>query len=296
MKMVRSVLALLATVIGCIGGALAFGPYPLPTAIAVAPAVPKPSEQVVLTIADTLSGLQENGGGVVDVQVTRQGTAIAVVATLAYGAPQGQTGDHTEFEVRLGTLPEGRYTVDYSSNGSGDPAGPHRKVVTFTVASSLPSAIEYFNPQLGHYFYTSYPDETASLDRNPQWMRTGESFHVIAAELGRPGLDNVCRFYGLPEAGLDSHFFTRGGECYAVKYYWPTSWLLETDAAFMVPQSYQCGNGTVALYRLYNNRTDANHRYTTSPATRDGMTAQGWILEGSGLADYPSPHAMCIPE
>ena len=43
-----------------------------------------------------------------------------------------------------------------------------------------------------------------------------------------------------------------------------------------------CVSGTVPLYRLYNNRPDVNHRYTTSLTIRQQMINAGWIPEGYG--------------
>jgi hypothetical protein len=42
---------------------------------------------------------------------------------------------------------------------------------------------------------------------------------------------------------------------------------------------YFCTDTHRPLHRLYNNRADANHRYTVSPAIRDAMIAKGWILD-----------------
>ena len=52
--------------------------------------------------------------------------------------------------------------------------------------------------------------------------------------------------------------------------------------------------GGQPLYRLYNNRPDANHRYTVSTQIRDEMLAKGWILEGRYYAGADT-YAMCIP-
>ncbi|MDQ6621670.1 MAG: hypothetical protein M3Z31_18600 [Pseudomonadota bacterium] len=52
-----------------------------------------------------------------------------------------------------------------------------------------------------------------------------------------------------------------------------------------------CPIGFVPLYRLWNARTDSNHRYTTDPAVRDAMIRRGYVLEGIG----PTPIAMCAP-
>jgi hypothetical protein len=45
------------------------------------------------------------------------------------------------------------------------------------------------------------------------------------------------------------------------------------------------------VYRVFSNRADANHRYTTDRATRERMVAAGWIAEGDG----PDAVAMCAP-
>ena len=46
------------------------------------------------------------------------------------------------------------------------------------------------------------------------------------------------------------------------------------------------------MYRVYSNRADANHRYTTDRAVRDQMVTKGWIAEGDG-ADIV---VMCAPQ
>jgi hypothetical protein len=88
-------------------------------------------------------------------------------------------------------------------------------------------------------------------------------------------------------------------ECDAVQKKWPTIWILETTDAFAVPSrglfGDSCANGSIPLYRLYNNRADANHRFTTSKLVRDQMIALGWVLEGSGLTT-DTVKAMCVPQ
>jgi hypothetical protein len=44
-------------------------------------------------------------------------------------------------------------------------------------------------------------------------------------------------------------------------------------------------------YRVFDNRADANHRYTTDRSVRDAMVAKGWIAEGDG----PDAVVMCAP-
>jgi hypothetical protein len=43
-----------------------------------------------------------------------------------------------------------------------------------------------------------------------------------------------------------------------------------------------CPAGGVPIYRVWNNRADSNHRYTTSRAIRDEMVAKGYVAEGYG--------------
>lgn len=43
-----------------------------------------------------------------------------------------------------------------------------------------------------------------------------------------------------------------------------------------------CPAGDVPIYRVWNNRVDSNHRYTTTIALRDQMVARRYIAEGYG--------------
>jgi hypothetical protein len=55
------------------------------------------------------------------------------------------------------------------------------------------------------------------------------------------------------------------------------------------PVSGVCPSGGVPVYRLWNNRIDSNHRYTTRAAIRDQMVAKGYVAEGYG----PDSVALC---
>ena len=73
------------------------------------------------------------------------------------------------------------------------------------VSGQASAAVEYVNDRLGHYFVTAFPAEIVALDAGAhrgEWRRTGASFNVGG------GSAAVCRFYGLPPRGPDSHFFT----------------------------------------------------------------------------------------
>lgn len=104
----------------------------------------------------------------------------------------------------------------------------------------------------------------------------------------------VCRFYGLPGAGLDSHFYSASrSECGRVASQFAGAWRKETDNAFRAtlpdPDSGRCPAGTLAVFRLWNGRSDSNHRYTTDIGIRNAMIAKGYTAEGYG----PLGVAMC---
>ena len=157
-------------------------------------------------------------------------------------------------------------------------------------------AIEYFDASLGHYFVTPLASEQSVLDSGAigGWKRTGEWFVAYRAAHGASvGANAVCRYYGRPEAGLDSHFYSASGvECAAVAQRFPQAWILESDDLFDVglpdPTSGACARGE-PIYRLWNAASSSNHRYATDRATRAAMIAAGWIPEGYGSDDV----AMC---
>jgi len=274
---------------------------PVPVIVDVIPWVPMPGEDVVLSITDGLSSVFPPAppGRVGDVMLTRQGNQFVVAAILIVDGAAPSSTIH--FPVDLGPLSAGQYVVSYSSTATTGET--HQASLSFTVAANgYATAIEYFAPSLGHYFITSDGNEIAVLDNGviPGWVRTGESFRVIPAATQPSSAASVCRFYGLPQAGLDSHFFTAlNTECKAVQQKWPTIWILETTDAFAVPFEGMSGDacvpGSIPVYRLFNNRPDANHRYTISKAVRDQMLAQGWILEGAGLTQ-DDVKVMCAPQ
>ena len=160
--------------------------------------------------------------------------------------------------------------------------------------------VEFHHAAFDHYFITADPDEIGKLDSGQftGWQRTGLSFNGLDAGDMSPGARPVCRFYGLPSAGLDSHFFSASAtECDEVKTKFPLAWLYESGNVFGIylPDltSGQCPANTVPVYRSWNARSDSNHRYTTSAAVHDAMVAQGSVAEGYGPP--PRPVAMCAP-
>lgn len=159
--------------------------------------------------------------------------------------------------------------------------------------SNTVTLVEYYNAALDHYFMTSLAPEIAALDSGviAGWMRTGQSFNAYAAPV--VDADPVCRFY-LP-APRNAHFFTASPvECGYLTSLYPT-FVLESASAFYIPSpdttTGACPGGTTPLYRLYNNRPDTDHRFTTDPAIKAQMVAKGYIPEGYG----PDAVIMCAP-
>lgn len=166
------------------------------------------------------------------------------------------------------------------------------EIETRTVLGAVPGqgerAIEFANDKLGHYFITAFPAEIALLDGgafNSAWRRTGESFRVGGASA------SVCRFYGLPPQGPDSHFFTVDtAECAQVmsKY---AAWTFEAHAFSITPASNgTCAAGLVPVRRFYNNPaqgSDMNHRYVVSAAAANETRGRGWIEEGVVMCAQP---------
>ncbi len=120
------------------------------------------------------------------------------------------------------------------------------------------------------------------------WARTGRTFLAWTdASLAPATARAVCRFLGRPEAGLDSHFYSASAaECEAVAQRFPHAWLLESGSVFYIDApdvvSGSCADGADPVYRVYNNRSDVNHRYVKSLDDRAAMLASGWIAEGFG--------------
>ena len=154
-------------------------------------------------------------------------------------------------------------------------------------------AIEYYNPGLDHYFLTWIGNEIGILDagvRTKGWARTGKT--VRTYPVPQPDASPLCRYYIPPDKG-NSHFYGRGSaECTQTGAKNPTFVLEDPAFMFMVlPGAGMCPAQTTPVYRVFSDRPDANHRYTTDPAVRDEMVARGWLAEGDG----PDRIVMCAP-
>src|SRR2546421_12056465 len=81
-----------------------------------------------------------------------------------------------------------------------------------TSASTSASAtvVEFYHAGLDHFFITADDTEIAALDSGAfkGWARTGYSFTAFTAASWNASRSPVCRFYGRPQAGLESHFYS----------------------------------------------------------------------------------------
>ncbi|NDP42706.1 MAG: peptidoglycan DD-metalloendopeptidase family protein [Aromatoleum sp.] len=184
------------------------------------------------------------------------------------------------------------------------PAGTWRFSTTFSGQSKtldfdvdttpqppLVDVIEYYAPSLNHFFITAFPEEAAALDAGKPvagWQRTGLGFPAFGAK--GTGLATVCRFFGTPGLGVNSHFYTAfDSECAIVKQ--NPGWTYEGNSFYIAQPvgAVQCPHATRPVFRLYNNghAGSPNHRYTTSWPVVDEMQFADWVLEGA---------VMCAPQ
>ena len=152
------------------------------------------------------------------------------------------------------------------------------------------TVVEFYNQSLDHYFITYVAAEIAKLDNGTfvGWARTGQSFKAYSTT--QSGTSAVCRIYIPPGKG-DGHFFGRDqNECDGTMTKNPTFILESATFLYLYPPTLgNCAAGQVPVYRVFSNRADANHRYTTDRATRDLMVTKNWIAEGDG----PDIVVMC---
>lgn len=190
-------------------------------------------------------------------------------------------------------------TVRIAADGRVDPTtslADH-----FTVQPHGLVAVQFRHVLMDHYFVTANPDEIASLDRREEagWIWEGDGFRVFAPGVLLPGTVPVCRFYGRPEFGIDSHFVSANAdECRGLEASADGAWLLESREVFRVrlpnPSTGACTDGDATrIFRLWNARLDSNHYFTNRKAFRDwyaegrGYVSEGWGAEGVAMCGAP---------
>lgn len=204
----------------------------------------------------------------------------------------GGTLDYAEGtdHVTLPALPSDGATA-VTKTGTPTAATPKNFAnVTVALTSRPVMNVEFYNANLNHYFMSSLAPDIDALDtgRLPGWVRTGEVFYVYPAQVGDGAQASpVCRILIPPPA--NSHFFSGSPqECADTLTKFPFM-TKETSAAFFInlpatsgANAGVCPSGTVAVYRVFNNRADGNHRYMTNVSLRDMMVSLGGTAEGYG--------------
>jgi hypothetical protein len=146
--------------------------------------------------------------------------------------------------------------------------------------------VEFHNSRDGQYFITADRGEIMLLDGGglgPDWSRTGMSFRAWPQDSTQADALPVCRFFGTPGVGPNSHFYTAyANECAIVR---TDSHWIEEGATFRarLPAAGVCGAGDVTIERLWlagDRVTASRHRYVTDRAIADQMRGAGWVLEG----------------
>jgi uncharacterized protein (DUF1800 family) len=155
------------------------------------------------------------------------------------------------------------------------------------VAAVEPTAnvIEYYNASLNHFFITAYADEAAMLDQGiaiQGWTRTGVTWSAWAHAGDSATAVPVCRFFGTPGIGPNSHFYTAdANECAVVRQ--NPGWTFEAIAFYIdVPQFGACKPGTTPIYRSFYpgaGVSRSNHRFLPDLTMFEHMAGSS-MLEG----------------
>ena len=167
------------------------------------------------------------------------------------------------------------------------------KSASFTVHpdSGLAPVVEFYHAGRDLYFMTQDPNEIAALERNVKggWTRTGFDFLAYRSGEAGSGLARIARYRSRREAEADSHLFVAALSSEALELAigaLASRWTLEVPDLFDVfaadADTGACPARSIPVYRLWDGRSDANHRFTTDPAIKSQMIARGYVAEGFG--------------
>jgi hypothetical protein len=154
-------------------------------------------------------------------------------------------------------------------------------------AAATVDVIEFHDVRDDQYFITADAREAALLDSaalGPDWSRTGVSFKAWPRDATDARALPVCRFFGTPGFGPQSHFYTAyANECDAVRK--DPHWI-EEGVTFRatLPVDGSCDDGYDTVVRLWKpgaSVTETRHRYVIDRGIARSMQAAGWVLEGA---------------
>lgn len=217
---------------------------------------------------------------------------VSGIASLAFGLNDRLVGEELRFIIELAAsdFPDQSSCKTLTVCGSGI-ADALTSVAVAVVMADYQLVYEFYNEDLKHYFRTGAKSEAAGINRGAAgagWYDTGDYFYGWSAPTD--GALPVCRFYGTPGRGPNSHFYTASAaECELVKR--DPGWTYEGTgfyAKLPLPDG-TCPGDSVPVYRAYNNRwrqNDSNHRFTTNKAVYEQMVSKGWAGEGVMLCAF----------
>jgi hypothetical protein len=163
------------------------------------------------------------------------------------------------------------------------------------------NVIEYYHRALDSYFITGRANEQVALDALPNtFTRTGAEFS--AGTTADTRLVRVCRFYiSTATPFANTHFYGREDiDCATITNAKPIGF---TDEGFDFAVNAQNADGSCPIsvlqpiyrsFRAAGNARTPNHRYTTSRAEYDAMTATGWSAEGTAFCVASAKGAASI--
>jgi Repeat of unknown function (DUF5648) len=151
------------------------------------------------------------------------------------------------------------------------------------------SVIEYYLPSIDAYFMTGRAADQALVESYPAlFRRTGAQFAAIAPNAAAAPFVRVCRFYiSLATPFVNNHFYGKENDDCAFLLGLNLQGFTYEGFDFAI-QAPDANGGCPAsapfpIFRSFrpiaNGRT-SNHRYTSSRAEYDAMTASGWTPEG----------------
>src|SRR5690606_31197772 len=230
--------------------------------------------------------------------VYSSGTSMAAphvsgVASLAWGLDPGQRPDIIAAIMYATSQPfasDSRCETEWPLCGPGI-VDAWASVTAAQELKPYSFIMEYYHEEPNHYFRTANYDQVSLVRAGAfgDWIET-EEIILTWRGLTEIGVLPVCRFYGTPGIGPNSHFYTVDPvECETVKR--DPGWTYE-GVPFYAKRAVagNCPTNSSPVYRYYNNgweRNDSNHRYATHLDDLTAMKRAGWVLEGT---------AMCVPE
>lgn len=159
------------------------------------------------------------------------------------------------------------------------------------------AVIEYYNPASDHYFITASPIEIANLDAGlaGRFQRTGYFFYaypnLASAPAGAQPVSVLRRREHVDQLALLSVPTRPSARTCRATGRARGSSSSTTPSTSCCHGAGTCPESTMPVHRYFNNRRDANHRYTIDLSVKRAMVNRAWVPEGNG----PAAVVFCSP-